>query len=64
MALVLSGLGGRQDSEQEVPDLTGFLKMAGAGGPANSLLGVVLEVDREVAPPPTVVAPEVMVAVG
>ena len=61
---VLSGCGGGQDGEQEVPDLTGFLEMTGAGGPADPLLGVVAVMDREVAPPQTMVSPYVVILVG
>lgn len=56
--------GGRKDGEQEVPDLTGFLQMAGAGGSADPTLGVVAVVDREVAPPQTVIAPKVMAVIA
>jgi len=38
--------------------------MAGAGGPADPLLGVVAVMDREVAPPQTMVSPYVVILVG
>ena len=64
MALVVSGLGGGQDGEQEVPNLAGFLEVGGTCGTTDPLLGVVPVMDCEVAPPPTVVEPEMVVAVG
>jgi hypothetical protein len=53
-----------QDGEEEVPDLASLLDPLGAGGATDPLLGVVPVVDREVAPPSAVVAPEMVVSVG
>jgi len=56
--------GSTQDGEEEVPDLASLLDTLGAGGTTDPLLGMVPVVDREVAPPSTVVAPEMVVLVG
>jgi hypothetical protein len=56
--------GSTQDGEEEVPDLASLLDTLGAGGTTDPLLGMVPVMDREVAPPSTVVAPEMVVLVG
>ena len=64
MAWVLSGCSGGKGGEQEIPDLPGLPDAAGSGGSADPLLGVGAVVDREMAPPEAVIAPQVVTLVG